>query len=276
MLGSLLKRLLVAGSALAALVVGYGWLVESKRLVVERVTMPIDGLPPHLDGFTLVQLTDFHPGSSHASVISKAVDITNHLKPDLVVLTGDFIDRHGSEVFELLEPFGRLSAPYGVYASLGNHDIWQLLPLRKQIVTYGLTYVGIPILNNEYVRLENGIVLAGICDTPIAMADLPAALKGVSSDDTVITLVHRPDYADAFARDGRVDLQLSGHTHGGQMVVPGIKPLYLPHYGKKYVSGRHRIGNMWLYVSRGVGTARIPVRLNCPPEITHITLRRAA
>ncbi len=268
----MLKQLLLGGGILTAATVGYGVLIEAKRPIIERITIPIDNLPPQLDGMTIVQLSDFHPAGSHRSTLLKAIEITRQLAPDLIVLTGDYVDRNAAEALRLIVPFSTLSAPQGVYACLGNRDIWEAVPRREQIVTYSLAYAGIPLLKNAHVRLPNGLVLAGIRCTPLEAADLPRALDGVTAADTVIALVHRPDFADAFAQDGRIALQLSGHTHGGQIVVPGMRPPHLPHYGKKYVAGKYRIGRMWLYVNRGIGTGSYPIRLNCPPEVTHLTL----
>lgn len=116
------------------------------------------------------------------------------------------------------------------------------------------------------------LYVAGLDDVYYGHPDLQRALAGVNSSMPVIALVHEPDLADRFACDGRISLQLSGHSHGGQVCLPNAKPLLLPRYAKKYVQGLHRVGNGWVYTTRGVGTCPPDIRLNCPPEVTHITL----
>jgi predicted MPP superfamily phosphohydrolase len=116
------------------------------------------------------------------------------------------------------------------------------------------------------------LYLAGVDDGWSGQPDLKAALDEHRGNTPVILLAHEPDLADAFARDGRVSLQLSGHTHGGQVRVPALGPIILPYLGQKYDQGLHRVNDMWIYTNRGLGVIPPPVRLNCRPEITEITL----
>lgn len=234
-----------------------------------------------MDGFTLALLSDFHYDpifSIHP--IESAVRIVNGLRPDLVLLAGDFITSpmfgdptrsvtDAEPCARLLQP---LRAPHGVWAVMGNHDA----AAGTAQVTAALRGVAIPVLANSAVPIEHDagrFWLAGVGDVLKRGADLHSALQPIPPEEAVMLMAHEPDYADYVARYP-VDLQLSGHTHGGQIRLPLVPPLYLPPLGRKYIRGIHRIGGLTLYTSTGLGTIRVPVRLNCPPEITLITLRR--
>jgi predicted MPP superfamily phosphohydrolase len=166
-----------------------------------------------------------------------------------------------------------LNAKYGIFAVLGNHDLWT----DAVVVRAGLEREGVPVLVNQGVTLSVGrdnIYLAGLDDAWSGQPDLSAALDGSATDIPVILLAHEPDVADISALDGRVSLQLSGHSHGGQVRLPGVGAPILPYLGQKYEQGVYRVNNMWVYTNRGLGVIPPPVRLNCPPEITEITLVR--
>jgi hypothetical protein len=155
---------------------------------------------------------------------------------------------------------------------MGNHDV----AAGARFVTGALQDAGIRVLENGAVPIEHDgarFWLAGVKDAFRSNADIATALNPVSPAEPVVLLAHEPDYAD-FVQRFPVDLQLSGHSHGGQIRLPLIRPLYLPEMARKYFLGLYRIGNLILYTSPGVGTIRVPVRLNCPPEVTLLTLRR--
>jgi predicted MPP superfamily phosphohydrolase len=157
---------------------------------------------------------------------------------------------------------------------LGNHDVKS----DPNLVEGLLRAVGIQVLANQSVPIEgNGtrLWLSGVNDPLEGKPDLAQTLHSVAPDEPVILLAHEPDYADHVVRYP-VDLQLSGHTHGGQIRVPFLPPGYLPPLGRKYVWGLYKIGGLTLYTNRGLGTVNVPVRMNCPPEITLLTLRRSA
>jgi predicted MPP superfamily phosphohydrolase len=205
--------------------------------------------------------------------VARAVQIANDLQPDLTVLTGDYVWHDAQDIFDLAPVLGQLNARLGVFSILGNHDVWTSPRLIKQ----ALQRQHIPVLHNRGVTLGSGagqFYLAGIDDGWSGHPDLAAALESIPRIMPTILLAHEPDLADEFALDRRIDLQLSGHTHGGQVQLANNKPLVAPYLGRKYVSGLHRVREMWVYTSRGIGTTGIPLRLNCPPEITHITLTR--
>jgi predicted MPP superfamily phosphohydrolase len=241
-------------------------------------------LPHAFDGFTIAQLSDFHY-EDHFSVmpIRKAVEIVNALHPDLVVLTGDFVtvpwlDEPPEKLrryAQTAEPCARilqeLQAPMGRFSILGNHDVASD-PAR---VVRTLRDHHLPALLNRSVSLERGkgrIWLAGIDDVMEGRPDLGLALANIPSAECTVLLAHEPDFADE-ASLLPVDLQLSGHSHGGQVWLPGIGAPWLPPLGRRYPRGLYKVGDMTLYTNIGIGTIRAPIRLNCPPEITLITLR---
>jgi hypothetical protein len=247
------------------------------------VDIALPRLPPNLDGLTIAHLSDFHfdPYFS-VTPIEAAIRIVNDVKPDLVVLTGDFVTlpllqtratvmdavRQAEPCADLLR---QLHAPLGTWAVLGNHDVFTH-PLH---VDASLRESGIRVLRNRAAPLERGgsrIWLAGVDDVLAGGDDLDRALRGIPSVEAVILLVHEPDFADR-AANYSVDLQLSGHSHGGQVRFPFVGALYLPQLARKYPLGLREIGRLKLYTNPGVGTLRIPVRWNCPPEVTLIRLR---
>jgi uncharacterized protein len=277
-----------AGAALGALAIAAdGVIFEPNRPHLIAVEVVLNRLTEPWDGFRIVQLSDFHY-DDHFSVIPlrKAVDISNGLQPDLVVLTGDFvtgplrgarsqIGKQLKEAASAIEPcaqwLSQLRAKNGILAVLGNHDLSTDAPH----VTAVLEAHGIPVLINRSVALERQgkrLWLSGVDDVLEGKPSLHQALSGIPVDEPVVLLVHEPDWADHVAMYP-VDLQLSGHSHGGQIRLPLIGAPYLPALGKKYPWGLRHIGALTLYTNVGVGTVRIPVRLGCPPEITLCTLR---
>ena len=243
-----------------------------QQLVVEQVKIPIHQLHPALEGFKIVQLSDFHLDPFfQIEMLRTAVSMVNALQPDLVVLTGDYVTRIGDAIFELAPLLAGLNARYGVYASLGNHDVRS----RTKVIKSGLRQARLPLLVNAGLPITVGqgqLYLAGLDDGLWGRPSLKEALINCPPATPVILLAHEPDLVDQVATDVRVALQLSGHTHGGQIRLPGLGALTLPSLGSKYVQGLYRVRSTWLYTNRGIGSIRIPVRMNCQPEITEITL----
>lgn len=250
----------------------YGTLLEPEWLAIEHVTIPIPRLKPLFEGFRIVQMSDFHLHPyTQIDQIANAVDEANRLKPDLVVLTGDFVLENADSIYELAPVLSRLNAKYGVFSVLGNHDLWT----NASVVRSGLEEIGLPVMKNSGISLSIGqdmINLAGLDAAWDGQPDLNLALRDLPQGIPTILLMHEPDTADIFSQNKRVSLQLSGHTHGGQVRIPILGPPVLPEYGKKYDSGLYRVNEMWLYTNRGIGVIGPPVRLNCRPEITEITL----
>ena len=263
------------GVAIAGLLTIAGGLTladESHDPVVERVLIPINGLHPALEGFTIVQLSDIHLlPYTQRSLVKKAIEMVNELQADLVVMTGDFVYRVKRAIYELAPMLTGLNARYGVYSSMGNHDYWlDYEAFRSVFKENKLTLLinrGVPITVGKGM-----LYLAGMDDGCSGKPDVEKALEDAPRGAPVVLLMHEPDFADQTSLDPRVSLQLSGHTHGGQVIIPGRPPFFHPYMGEKYWSGLYRVNNMWQYTTRGLGNTSVPLRINCPPEISQLVL----
>ncbi len=256
------------------MVVSYAAFIEPYWLEVVRVPARAASLPDEFVGATVAQISDFHLGNSNNQAkLHAAVDQVLALHPDLILLTGDFVSNVRSGEDQILEKeMARLSAPLGVYAILGNHDWWS----DPDAVAGALDRAHVTVLDNANVRLERGgasLYLAGLQDIYLA-PDLSQTLAGVPAGAPVLLMAHEPVLADLAVKDTRIFLQVSGHTHGGQIRLWGAHPIALPRYGEKYDAGSFQFGALQLHVNRGVGVVRPPLRLFCRPEITLYTLGR--
>jgi uncharacterized protein len=260
-------------------------ILEPNHPKLVRIELPLARLPEAWDGIRIAQMSDFHY-DEHFSVvpIRKAIDIVNGLDADLVVLTGDFVTvplfkkyLGGSKrAARFIEPCANLLAQVrarrGVLAILGNHDAGS----DPHRITEALQAKGITVLRNRSIPFEEDghrLWLAGLDDVLERQSDLELTLRPVPKTEPVVLLAHEPDVANAVSHYP-VDLQLSGHSHGGQVRLPLVGAPYLPPLGRKYPRGLHRIRGLTLYTNIGIGTIRLPVRFYCPPEVTLITLRR--
>ncbi len=278
------RTFLVGSGALLAGLGLYSSLIARHEISVLSQHITINNLPTAFLGYRIVQLSDFHLEEfTEPFFLEKVVDRVNQLEADLVLLTGDFITRGSLNfLFEhraatrCAEILATIRCPQK-FAVLGNHDV----AVSASMVTAALQAEGLPVLRNRYDTLTvrgDTLHIAGTADPGTDRPDLysaiPAAPKG-----PVLLMSHAPDYADfviSHPRGTSVDLMLSGHSHGGQVRLPLLGPLVLPPLGRKYVEGLFRFNQMQLYVNRGLGTVGIPIRLNCPPEITLITLGHPA
>ena len=276
------KFLGMAAAGAAVAVAADGFLIEPNFPQLVRQEIALRRWPKRMDGFTIALLSDFHY-DPYFSVhpIRAAVGMVNERRPDMIVLTGDFISiplfGNAAEGAAAAEPCAQLlrqmRAQHGLWAVLGNHDAGT----NPNRVIGALSESGIHVLRNQSVPIEKDgsrFWLGGLDDVLGQKADISATVHPIPSDEATVLLVHEPDYADHVA-SYPVDLQLSGHTHGGQLRIPLLMPFYLPKLGRKYVWGRYQIRDLALYTNRGLGTINIPARLNCPPEITLLTLRRS-
>ena len=246
--------------------------IEPRWLAVERVTVRLAIWPQALRGLTIAQISDLHYGVfSNTGNTPQAVSTALALKPDLIVVTGDYVLLSAHHARPCAAELARLRAPLGVFTILGNHDHWT----DAAVVSRALMDAGLPLLRNEGCLIEtNGEAfwLAGVDDVWERHADLDKALAGAPEDVPKLLLAHEPDYADYVAADGRVSLQLSGHSHGGQVRLPFVGATVLPYLATKYPYGLRQVGSMWLYTNRGIGVIAPPVRFNCRPEVTLFTL----
>jgi len=277
--------LTLASTALGGLAL-YSSEVARHELSIETHTVQLPRLPEVFHGMRIAQISDFHYFEyTERFFLRKVVDEVNALKPDLVVLIGDFVTygpvRWPSE--EAHKRFARRHMPEcasildGIrcplrYATLGNHDMM----VGGRYIYGDLINQGIPVLRNSAIPLEKDgqrFWLVGLGSACAKDADPGGAIpkSALRDQESIVVLAHEPDILPEIARFG-VELMLSGHTHGGQVRIPSLPPSFLPDYGKNYVEGWFQCGQTKLYVNRGIGTIGVPIRLNCPPEITLLTL----
>jgi len=274
--------LLGAGAAAAGMAVYSGEFARHELSIVTR-PVGIANLPSGFEGFRVVQVSDIHYDEyTEPSFLDRVIDRVNGLAADLVLLTGDFIS------------FGPLPRSFSMgamercarqlseircaqrFAVMGNHDSILGAPTIRPI----LAEVGIPLLVNQHVPIERAgqrLWLCGVHDPVTHVPNLHTAIPE-RPDGPVLLMAHAPDYADEVVvhpRGRLVDLMISGHTHGGQVRFPLVGALKLPPGGQKYVEGLYQFDRMQLYVNRGIGTTGLPLRLNCPPEITLMELRKS-
>ena len=249
--------------------------IEPNWIEIAAVTLRLPRLPAAFSGYRLVQFSDIHMGTWMTRAhLEHIVSLINEQQPDLIALTGDFVTVEPLAVWagELVPPLSTLSARDGAVAVLGNHDHWTNHNVIREVIRDS----GLIDLNNRVHTLEReGALLhiAGVDDVWEGFADLDSVLAQTPNEGAAILLAHEPDFADTSAASGRFDLQISGHSHGGQVVLPFIGPPRLPRYGKKYPLGRYQVGDMIQYTNRGVGMVGPFVRFNCRPEITVFTLK---
>jgi len=243
---------------------------EANTLTVEEVTITLDRFPLKLDGLRVVHLSDTHHSPfTDLEHISRAVDISNKLEPDIVFLTGDYVSHNADYIAPVAEVLGSLRSQFGTFACLGNHDHWT----DADLVTHLLRGEGINVLINEGLRFEArqaSFWLAGVDDYMAGKTDVPAALKGSYPDEPKILLAHNPLIFRQSVR-AKIDLTLSGHTHGGQIKMRDPEKRILPR--RKLSSGLHRRNESQIYITRGIGTVVVPARYQCPPEISLLELR---
>lgn len=267
---------------------GYGVLIGRHRFRLEHFDIRVSGLSPALSQLTIAQLTDIHLGPfMPPEELARYVEAVNQLKPDLIALTGDFITSSRSEVVPCVETLAALKARYGIFACLGNHDTFAGAANK---LTTALTDKGIRVLRNDSATVEVGntrVALLGIDDLVLGQPDLRRAISITEEKpgEVNILLSHRPEIFPAAVREG-MDLVLSGHYHGGQIkLLPDPRGLSIARLLTPYAEGLFqlprsagivtedpKVGN--LFVGRGVGITALPIRINCPPQIAHLTLKK--
>jgi predicted MPP superfamily phosphohydrolase len=271
-----LRMALLAAASMPFAVSAYGAIAARSRKVIERVTVPISGLPPQLDGLTIAQMSDIHSGFfMKESQMREYVGIVNGLNPDIVALTGDFVATKREQVAPFIKAISDLKATHGVYGCLGNHDMFtdsveeletgfreagfELLRSRNRIID--IDGAKLNVIGVDYIGLGRNV------------GNLNDALRGIKLEGTTILLLHAPYHFPEAAEAG-IHLTLSGHTHGGQIALNFGNLIITPaRLSTIFLAGLFKIGDSHLYVNRGLGTTGPPIRIGAPPEITHITLK---
>lgn len=262
------------GLGVVACTYGYAW--ERTALQIERVSPSLPRLPKSFAGCKLVQFSDVHLGHFFKpEQLQGVLDLIQNEQPDLICFTGDIVDLETQSFSAAIPMLAKLEAPLGKFAVLGNHDY---RAGQQHAIRQGWAAAGFAVLDNRHVALgKNGdsLYIAGIDDALVGVPDLPKALAGIPEGASVILLAHEPDFAEEAARYP-VELQLSGHSHGGQVRLPLVGHVLTPKLATKYVKGLYHAGDsqMPVYVNRGLGTTILPVRFLCRPELTVFTLHQ--
>lgn len=267
-------------AAVPYMITGSGMLRTVYDFQVLSVELVLPNLPRRFDGLKIVQISDIHAGSFPDHMpFQEALRLTAEQRPDVIVITGDFVNSSPDELAIIAADLARLRAPEGVYASLGNHDHYNSPSDHKQIVS-SVRGFGVDLLINENRSIggkNSGLVLAGIDNTGMRQqfGRIDLALRGTSADEAIILMSHDPTFWDrGIVGKVPVGLTLSGHTHGGQFGVQAFGYEWSPaQYVYKQWAGLYRTGDQVIYVNRGLGTVGPPIRVGIPPEITVFTLR---
>ena len=287
------RRVFLLGAAALGGVIAYARYVEPYWISLERLTLTLPRLAPAFEGYRIVQISDLHmDGWMTPERIERVVELVNEQQPDLVAITGDYVSVSPDYVSGLPKPLRRLQAPDGVVATLGNHDHLN----DDAAVRSALSSAGATDLSNTVHTLRRGSA-GDSAGAALHLCGIDSVMEGLDRLDEVIEalddaepgcavlLAHEPDFADESAAAGRFDLQLSGHSHGGQVRIPFLKTPYIvpilsrlgfsfaPPLIYEYPSGLYKVGKMYQYTNRGLGVVYARFRLNCRPEITTLTLR---
>ena len=240
-----------------------------------NVDVKIKDLPFTFHNYRIINLTDIHLGQwISPEYLNGVVDYVNSLNPDMITLTGDYVSYilEGYE-YNLLDSFKKLKAKDGKFAVLGNHDHWAGAEEIRKI----LKQSDVVDLSNDVYTLEKEgekLNISGVDSLTVGADDFDKVLEKLPSDGASILLVHEPDFAKISSKTDRFDLQMSGHSHGGQLVIPGVETTpFRCSYSFKYPVGAYKVGNMTQYTSKGLGTNSFWLRINCKPEITQFYLK---
>jgi uncharacterized protein len=281
------RRMLIGGAAGAlagGAAVVYPMSIATRRFEVTRRTIAIRDLPPSLSGLRIVQLSDIHHGPwIPLSHVRHIVNTTNALSPDLILLTGDYVHRSPAYCVPVVGALAYLRATIGIVGVLGNHDWWEDGPLLQR----EFLRAGIPLIDNTRKVLtldrrivddaREGLCLAGVGDLYTDRQDYEGALGDLPGAMPRLLLSHNPDVVEArdlLQGEYRVDLMLSGHTHGGQVYIPGLgTPIVPSQFGQKYASGLVQGPACPVFISRGLGHTVLPMRVRVAPELAVIELQ---
>ena len=260
---------------------GYGTLLEPRFFETESIQLELKRLPKVFSGLRVAQISDIHMGGwMNLERFQRVADLIVAQKPDLLLITGDFLlgyhftSAAWKSLKDLADVLSPLAKSIPSFAVLGNHD-YSMNPeaVRQMLSSSGVT----DLTNTVFTLTREGqhLHLCGVDDVWRGDVHLENVIARLNDGSAAILLAHEPDYANTSAATGKFDLQISGHTHGGQVVIPFYGPPMLPHLGHKYPSGLYQVEDMFQYTNRGVGMHKLPIRFNCPPEITIFELKSA-
>jgi predicted MPP superfamily phosphohydrolase len=257
----------------------YSTLIEPLWFDVIQISITLSRLPKAFSGFRILQISDIHAGEQFMPAhLGEVVGKIRELKPDIILITGDFVYSSPLMTDEILDTtaglLAQLSASMPVFAVMGNHDHWWDVSRVRSM----LQRANVKELANDFFTIQKDddmLHICGVDDFYVRESKLEPILSRLPEVGCAILMAHEPDFADKSAVSGRFDLQVSGHSHGGQVVIPFLGPLVLPNYGRKYPSGFYKIGQMVQYTNRGLGMVFPYVRFLCRPEITVFTLNSA-
>ena len=267
---------ILAGSGIGAIAAGaYASLIEPQHLLLERRTIRLPHLSSALDGFRIALMSDHHlfPFTPRG-LLERAVEQANALHPDLVLLGGDYVCADVESIRELAPILGRLNAKYGIFAVLGNYDCL----LGPELIRSQLGAQSIEVLVNRGLHVgpsASQLFLAGLDSVLGGVPDPMRAFGSYRAADVALALVHEPDYFPMLVGLTPVDVQFSGHSHGGQVRLPALGPVILPRWGRIYHTGLYELRGRFVYTGRGLGMVALPLRFDCPPELSEITLEAA-
>jgi uncharacterized protein len=271
-----LRGTIRGGIGLGALTLGsmaYGATVEPGWLAIENIHLKLSRLSPKFGGLRVAQISDIHMDAwMTRQRLSQVVEVINAQKPDVVAITGDFVTNQPEKwEDDLVSALQNLEPREVSVAVLGNHDHWT----DGRVIRRVLRRSGIVDVCNAVHTLRRGdeeFHLCGVDDFWERKADLNRVLESLPKTGAAMLLAHEPDFADLSSKTGRFDLQISGHSHGGQVQIPFRGPIHVPKFAQNYPNGLYRVGEMWQYTNRGLGMVGPHVRFCCRPEITIFTL----
>ncbi|HEY9771646.1 MAG TPA: metallophosphoesterase [Coleofasciculaceae cyanobacterium] len=255
----------------------YGSKIEPNWIEVVSIQLTIPNLARTFDNFKIVQISDLHTSKFMPEQrLARIIRLVNQQQPDAIAITGDLITQNNRfDANRLRQTLSQLKSKSGIFSVLGNHDHWgEAIAVLKQV----LIESNITNLDNQVYSIEHGdekLAFAGLDDPYWGNPDLEKTIAQLPKDTAAILLVHEPDYIEKSAATHQFALQLSGHSHGGQIRVPFLGPLVLPPGGRKYFAGLNQVENTITYTNRGLGMTNLPLRFGSRPEITVFTLRSA-
>ncbi|AFY58305.1 putative phosphohydrolase [Rivularia sp. PCC 7116] len=265
----LLSRLTTNIFILGICVLLYAHFIEPNWIDINYVELKLPNLASEFNGYRIVQISDIHIDKrSKKQQLNHIFRLVNQQKPDLIAITGDFVTRRQMKFISKLEAtLGQLNAVDKIVAVLGNHDYWANATKIAEVLEKN----NVLNLDNKVYTLKRGnsiLNIAGVDDVWVGKDRLDLVLQQLPSEGAAILLAHEPDFADTSALTNRFDLQLSGHSHAGQINLPFLSPPFLPGLGQKYYAGLYKIGTMFEYTNRGIGTTKLHLRFGSRPEIT--------